>query len=249
MTIPGHSNELIAAVASANPTTVVVLQSGCPVEMPWADQVPAILQSWYGGNETGNAIADVLFGSVNPSGKLPLSFPKRVEDNPAFLNYRSDRGRVLYGEDVFIGYRFYEATRREVLFPFGHGLSYTSFEISHLNVEDSDGTTVTVTVQVANTGARDGAEVVQVYVAQKHPSVSRPKKELKGFAKVHLKAGERKAIQVHVSKKYAASWYDEKRDAWIMEKDEYAVLVGTSSASTPLVGGFVVEATSWWKGL
>jgi len=210
--------------------------------------VPSIIQSWYGGNETGNAIADVLFGSVNPSGKLPLSFPIRVEDNPAFLNFRSDRGRALYGEDVFIGYRFYEKTRRDVLFPFGHGLSYTSFTISKLKVSD-EGDTIKVSVQVENSGELDGAEVVQVYVSQRSPSVTRPKKELKGFTKVHLKAGELKTASVEISKKYAASWYDEKKDAWIVEKDEYAVLVGESSASTPLVGGFQVETTSWWKGL
>lgn len=248
MDLPGHSNELIAAVVAANRNTAVVIQSGCPVEMPWVASVPAILQSWFGGNETGNAIADVLFGAVNPSGKLPLSFPVRVEDNPAFLNYHSDRGRALYGEDVFIGYRFYEKTRREVLFPFGHGLSYTSFRISDAKTADTEDT-ITVTVQVENTGAIAGSEVVQVYIAQKSPGVTRPVKELKGFAKLNLEAGERSEVVVEVSKKYAASWWDEKMDAWVMEEDEYGVFVGNSSACVEEAGKFEVKSTSWWRGL
>ncbi|KAK1623790.1 family 3 glycoside hydrolase [Colletotrichum phormii] len=123
MDLPGRTDDLVSAIAAANPSTTVVVQSGTPVTMPWAGSVSAIIQAWYGGNETGNSIADVLFGNVNPSGKLPLSFPARVEDNPAFVNYRSDQGRVLYGEDVFFGYRYYEAVKRPVLYPFGWGLS------------------------------------------------------------------------------------------------------------------------------
>lgn len=248
MHLPGHTDALIAAVAAANPHTALVLQSGTPVTMPWVDQVPALVQAWYGGNETGNAIADVLFGGANPSGKLSLSFPARNEDNPAFLNFRSERGRALYGEDVYIGYRFYEKTKRDVLFPFGHGLSYTTFEIDNLSVAD-DGATVVTTVDVKNTGAVEGAQVVQVYVSQRAPSINRPPKELKGFAKVLLKPGETKQVQVDLPKKYAASFWDELKDAWVMEADEYDVLVGDSSASTPLKASFKVEKTAWWKGL
>lgn len=250
MDLPGYTDALISAVAAANPNTAVVMQSGTPVCMPWIDEVPALVHAWYGGNETGNAIADVIFGTVNPSGKLSLSFPVRNEDNPAFLNFRSERGRALYGEDVYIGYRFYEKTKRDVLFPFGHGLSYTSFDISNLQVTDDDaGEKITIKVDVKNTGALEGAQVVQVYVSQRHPSINRPPKELKGFAKVLLKPGEVRQATVHVSKKYAASFWDELKDAWIMEKDEYDVLVGDSSASTPLQGSFKVGETSWWKGL
>lgn len=250
MDLPAGTEALISAVTAANPNTVVVIQSGTPVTMtPWVASTPALMQAWYGGNETGNAIADVLFGDVNPSGKLPLTFPVRNEDNPAFLNYRSERGRTLYGEDIYIGYRFYEKTKKEVSFPFGHGLSFTKFEMSGLHVTDKGDDEILVEVDVANKGKVEGAQVVQVYVSQKSPSIGRPVKELKGFVKVVLKAGEKKKAEVKLSKKYAASFWDERRVAWIMEKDRYVVLVGDSSANTPLKGEFTVQKTSWWNGL
>ncbi|MBE3046627.1 glycoside hydrolase family 3 C-terminal domain-containing protein, partial [Candidatus Bathyarchaeota archaeon] len=139
MDLPGYLDEMIAAVAAANPNTVVVMQSGTPVTMPWIDQVPALVQAWYGGNETGNSIADIVFGDANPSGKLSLSFPVHLRDNPSYLNFRAEGGRTLYGEDVYVGYRFYEYMERPVLFPFGHGLSYTSFAFSGLAVEEKEG--------------------------------------------------------------------------------------------------------------
>lgn len=248
MDLPPHSDELISRVCAANPNTVVVIQSGTPVTMPWLSQCNALLQAWYGGNETGNAIADVLFGEVNPSGKLPLSFPVRVEDNPAFLNYTSERGRTIYGEDVYIGYRFYEKVKKAVAFPFGHGLSYTNFNFKGLSVADT-GDNITVSLTVSNFGSLDGATVVQIYVSQQNPSINRPPKELKGFTKVYLKAGKMDHVNVNISKKYAASFWDEDRDAWIMEADKYDVLVGDSSANTPLKGSFQVKRTSWWNGL
>lgn len=248
MDLPPYSDELIKRVCEANPKTVVVVQSGTPVTMPWASQCNALIQAWYGGNETGNAIADILFGTVNPSGKLPLSFPIRNEDNPAFLNYVSERGRTIYGEDIYIGYRFYEKTKNDVAFPFGHGLSYTTFDYKGLAVADM-GENIVVSLSVSNVGTTDGAAVVQVYVSQQTPSINRPVKELKGFAKVHLKAGKMQHVNVTVSKKYAASFWDEDRDAWVMEADKYDVLVGDSSANTPLKGEFQVKTTSWWNGL
>lgn len=249
MNLPGHMDALIRAVSAANPSTVVVMQSGTPVTMPWLSSVKALVHAWYGGNETGNAIADVLFGNVNPSAKLPLSFPKKLQDNPAFLNYRTERGRTLYGEDVYVGYRWYEMLDMDVAFPFGHGLSYTTFEFSDLKVEKKD-ETLNVSVKVTNTGERDGAEVVQVYVSQKKPSIKRPKKELKGFTKVALKKGESKVVEVPILAKYAASFWDEVRNAWIVEKDEYEVIIGNSSAvKGALRGTFEVEETSWWNGL
>lgn len=248
MDLPPYSDELVRRVCEANPKTVVVIQSGTPVTMPWVSQCNALVQAWYGGNETGNAIADVLFGNVNPSGKLPISFPIRNEDNPAFLNYASERGRTLYGEDIYIGYRFYEKTKKDVAFPFGHGLSYTTFDLKGLSVADM-GEDIVVSLSVSNIGSVDGAAVVQVYVSQQNPSISRPPKELKGFTKVHLKAGKMQHVNVTISKKYAASFWDEDRDAWIMEEDKYDVLVGDSSAHTPLKGSFQVKKTSWWNGL
>jgi beta-glucosidase len=248
MDLPPGSDDLIRAVLAANPNTAIVLQSGTPVTMPWLSSAPAVLQAWYGGNETGNAIADVVFGNTNPSGKLPLSFPVRNEDNPAFLNYKSERNRAIYGEDVYIGYRFYEKTNKAVSFPFGHGLSYTTFRLSDLSVLD-DELSISALLTVKNTGARDGAQVVQVYVSQRNPSINRPKKELKGFAKVHLKAGEERNVEVVMSKKYASSFWDEGRNAWVMEKDVFDVLVGDSSDNVLLKGEFRVRQNEWWRGL
>jgi len=249
MDLPGLSNELFTAGAAAHDQVVVVLQSGTPVSMPWASSVAGIIQAWYGGNETGNAIADILYGDMNPSGKLPLSFPIHVTDNPAYLNYRSDRGRVLYGEDVYIGYRYYESAKRKTQFAFGWGLSYTTFQLSNLQISLSTPQSLTISVLVTNTGPRDGAEVIQVYISQCASSIGRPVKELKGFTKVFLKTGARTAGCVTIERKYATSFWDEERDAWIEEKGKYDVLVGTSSVDTPLRGSFYVEETSWWRGL
>ncbi len=262
MDLPPPMDDLIAAVAAANPNTVVVMQSGTPVTMPWVDQVPALVQAWYGGNETGNVIADVLFGDANPSGKLSLSFPKRLQDNPAFLNFRTEAGRTLYGEDIYIGYRYYEFADREVNFPFGHGLSYTSFAFSDLAVTPSsppaaagDGKngTLRVEVTVQNTGAARGAEVVQVYVAPKQAAkVNRPRKELKGFAKVELDAGESARVVVEIETKYAASYWDETRDEWIAEAGEYEVIASNTSAvakGQAQKGSFTIPETFWWTGL
>lgn len=252
MDLPPGTDELISAVVAANPNTVVCMQSGTPVAMPWIDRVPGVIQAWYGGNETGNGIADVLFGDVNPSGKLPLSFPIRLEDNPAYLNYRSEKGRVLYGEEVYIGYKHYEKVGREVLFPFGHGLSYTTFSISDINVStDPSSDTLTVRARVTNTGRSDGAQVVQIYVSYDSPaaSVGRPNKELRGFQKVHLKAGEAAALNKKISLKYATSFWDEERDMWCVEKGVYGVWVGDSSKSARREGEFEIPKSRWWKGL
>jgi beta-glucosidase len=248
MNLPPGTDKLIAAVVAANPNTAVIMQSGTPVTMSWLNDVPALVHAWYGGNETGNAIADVVFGTVNPSGKLPLSFPYRNEDNPAFLNFRSERGITRYGEGVYVGYRFYEKCKKEVAFPFGHGLSYTTFNLSSLSLETPDEDLV-VTVDVQNTGEVDGAEVIQVYIAQQAPSINRPIKELKGFDKVFVEAGQVKKATISIPKKYATSFWDEHRNAWVQEKGRYTVLVGVSSDDTPLSAGFDLSQTVWWNGL
>ncbi|KAK6951213.1 hypothetical protein Daesc_007744 [Daldinia eschscholtzii] len=252
MSLPPGLDDLIAAVAKANPNTAVVMQSGTPVEMPWINDVNAVIQAWYGGNETGNTIADILFGDVNPSGKLSLSFPVRVQDNPAYLNYRTEGGRVIYGEDIYIGYRFYEFVDREVLFPFGHGLSYTTFAFSDVSLVEKEEDLI-VSVVVKNTGSVKGAEVAQVYVAPKQKAkVNRPVKELKGFAKVELAPGETKTVSVNVAKKYAASYWDEDRDQWCVEEGEYEVIVSDSSeikGSKAVKSSFKVAETFWWSGL
>ncbi|KAK5199921.1 beta-glucosidase [Exophiala xenobiotica] len=248
MDLPPGNDVLVERIVAVNPNVVVVNQSGTPVAMPWASKVPAILQAWYGGNETGNAIADVLFGAVNPSGKLPLSWPVRVEDNPAYINTRNDDGDVCYGEGLYVGHRWYEKTNKQVLFPFGHGLSYTAFDITSC-VADSDSETLAVSVDVSNTGSRAGAEVLQVYVSQRTPSVPRPLKELKGFKKVQLDAGERQTVQIRIDLRYACSFWSQSRSSWMMEKGVYGVLVGTSSQCMVGKADFEVKSTKLWKGL
>ncbi|KAK9452943.1 glycoside hydrolase superfamily [Dipodascopsis uninucleata] len=248
MKLPFDTDKLVEAILRANPNTVIVNQSGTPVEMPWTNKAKALLQAWYGGNETGNGIADVIFGDVNPSGKLPLSFPIKLSDNPAYLNYRSEAGRVLYGEDVYVGYRYYEKTECDVLFPFGYGLSYSTFEFSDLAVLAND-ITVNVTVTVQNISGIHGAEVIQVYISQKNPKIWRPAKELKGFSKVFLNAGESKTITIPIDLKYATSYYDEINDKWISEKDVYTALVGRSSQDILLEASFDTKQTFWWKGI
>ncbi|KAI1409254.1 beta-glucosidase [Hypoxylon sp. FL1857] len=254
MDLPSGSDALVEAVIAANPNVVVVNQSGMPVTMPWADKAPAIVQAWYSGNETGNAIADVLFGVANPSGKLPLSWPVRLENNPAFINTRVGGGKVLYGEGVHVGYRWYEKVKRDPLFAFGHGLSYTKFEMEDLVVTDTpedhtDAAAVMVSVAVTNRGPRDGSEVVHVYVAHQTTTVQRPLKELKGFAKVHLHKGKTKTVQIKLDKKYACSFWDESAGSWVMEQGAYDLLVGNSSQNTPLQGKFHVARTRTWNGL
>ncbi|MCJ1387416.1 hypothetical protein MMC18_000259 [Xylographa bjoerkii] len=248
MKIPGRTNDLIKAVAKVNANTVVVIQSGTPVEMPWINDVAALTQAWYGGNECGNGIADVLFGDVNASGKLPLSFPIRNEDNPAFLNYRSEGGRTVYGEDVYVGYRFYETVKRAVNFPFGHGLSYTTFEASDFHLENTGGN-LEVSLRLKNTGKRSGSETVQLYVSQDSPGIRRPLKELKGFRKVFLEAGAETTVKITVSTKYATSYWDEIRNMWVSEKDTYTVQAGNSSANILAEGTFNTKATEWWNGV
>lgn len=247
MDLPGNLSELITRVSAANPNTALIIQSGTPVTMPFVDSVPAIVQAWYGGNETGNAIADIVFGDVNPSAKLPLSFPVRNEDNPAFLSYRSELGRTVYTDDVFVGYRHYEKVGKKVNFHFGHGLSYTTFGTKNLNISTTgDGIEdyVLVKVDVKNTGKRKGAEVVQVWV--KPPTttrVSRPIRELKGYGKVLLEPEETRNVEIPMQIKYVGSYYDEERDMWVLEKGRYTVVVGE------LEGSFEVKKTMWWKGL
>ncbi|KAL4925389.1 beta-glucosidase H [Aspergillus undulatus] len=255
MDLPPGSDELISAVLDVNPNAAIVIQSGTPVTMPWANKAKSLLQAWFGGNECGNGIADVLYGNVNPSGKLPLTFPVRLQDNPSYLNFRSERGRVLYGEDIYVGYRYYEKVNTAPLFPFGHGLSYTSFSREDLKLSTSpeqptltDGEPITATVKVTNTGSVAGAETVQLWVLPPPTEVNRPVRELKGFAKVRLEPGESKTVEIVVEKKLATSWWDEKREAWASEKGEYEVQV-TGTGEGTLSAAFSVEKTRFWTGL
>jgi len=230
--LPGDQDDLIAAVAAANPNTIVVLQTGTPVAMPWLDDVAAVLQAWYPGQECGNAILDVLLGDVTPSGKLTQSWPRRTEDNPAFLNYPGENGHVHYGERMFVGYRWYEARQIEPLFPFGFGLSYTTFAYSDLTLDRDTvhpGETATASVTVTNTGPAVGAEVVQLYVEDVQSSLSRPRKELKGFAKVDLQPGEATTVSFPLDRTAFAAW-DDGIHQWKAEAGDFVIHIGASSA-------------------
>ncbi|OEJ83753.1 Beta-glucosidase [Hanseniaspora osmophila] len=249
MQLPRRTNDLVTAVLKANPNTVIVNQSGTPVEFPWLQQATTLLQAYYGGNELGNSIADVVFGDANPSGKLSLSWPLKNEDNPAYLNFKTVMGRVLYGEDIYVGYRFYEKLQRQVAYPFGHGLSYTTFKFNELDVSGDD-ESLKVELSVANTGKVDGKEVVQVYVARTSPSaVPRPVKELKKFKKVALKAGESAKVELTLSVKDSCSYFDEFHNQWHLEAGKYQVLVGSSSDDIHLIGDFEVKESEFWLGL
>lgn len=238
--LPGRQNELVAAIANANPNTIVVLQTGGPVEMPWIGSVAALLQAWYPGQEAGNAIADVLSGAVEPSGRLPQTFPVRWADNPAHSQdrevYPGLEGKVRYEEGIFVGYRHYDRLGMTPLFPFGFGMSYASFEIGDLTVDDStfeaDGS-VTVSVTVSNTAHRDGATVVQLYVSDDAASDPRPEKELKAFRKLTLRAGETRQIPLTLDAR-AFAYYRTKARHWLVEDGSFTLRVGLSSADLPL---------------
>jgi beta-glucosidase len=205
---------------------------------PWLAKVPAVLQVWYPGMEGGNAIARVLFGDVNPSGKLACSFPKRLEDSPAHSmgNYPGKDGTVNYEEGLLVGYRWFDTRNTEPLYPFGFGLSYTKFEYSNLQLSPGakDGL-LTAEFDLKNSGTRDGAEVAQLYVQELKPRLPRPVKELKGFSKVFLKAGEVKKISIPLDRT-AFAFYDPDKRGWASEKGEFRILVGSSSRDIRLQG-------------
>ncbi|MGI8791933.1 MAG: glycoside hydrolase family 3 C-terminal domain-containing protein, partial [Acidimicrobiales bacterium] len=204
--LPGRQAELIRAVARANPRTVVVLNAGAPVDLGWMDEVPSAVQLWFAGQEAGNALADVLFGDANPSGRLPTTIPRSLADTPAYDNYPGEFGEVRYGEGLHVGYRWYDARGIEPALPFGHGLSYTTFAYSGLRT-DADGTgNVVVEVDVRNTRSRAGAEVVQLYVGDVAASVARPPKELKAFERVDLDVEEQVTVRFEVEQRTFPSW-------------------------------------------
>ena len=238
MKLPGAQNELIERVAKANKNTIVVLNVGSPTEMPWVEKVSAVIQLWYNSQEQGNALADILFGDENPSGKLPTTFPVRLQDNPAYINYPGENGKVHYGEGIFVGYRYYDKKEVAPLFPFGHGLSYTSFKYSRLRVSKKSITpdqTLTVKVDVTNTGKVSGKEIVQLYVRDVQSTFARPEKELKAFEKVELKSKQTKTVTFTLNRE--AFWYfNPTKNTWSTEAGEFEILVGASSRDIRLNG-------------
>ncbi|MBY8985736.1 MAG: glycoside hydrolase family 3 C-terminal domain-containing protein [Candidatus Lokiarchaeota archaeon] len=241
--LPEDQISLITETIEENPNTVVVLTGGSPISMiNWIDKVPAVVQAWYGGMEAGNAIANILFGDVNPSGKLPITFPKELSDSPAHVSERTYPGdenlHVFYDEGIFVGYRHFDTKNIEPQFPFGHGLSYTTFTYNNLNISNEkvsgDGK-LDITVDITNSGERLGAEVVQLYIQDVKSSIERPLKELKGFKKVKLKPNKTETIKFEITKE-DLSFYDENNNRWKAEKGLFNILIGSSSRDIRLQG-------------
>ncbi|MEJ2245212.1 MAG: glycoside hydrolase family 3 C-terminal domain-containing protein [Acidobacteriota bacterium] len=241
LALPGDQNRIIHAVAQANPRTIVVLHNSNPVSMPWLDEVAAVVEAFYPGQEAGSSIARLLFGDVNFSGKLAMTFPADEDQGPGtfFLDYPGDGMTVNYSEGVLVGYRWYDARNQEPLFPFGHGLSYTSFQYSDLQVSPSDGNRVTVNVRIKNTGTREGAEVVQLYLGSP-AEAEEPPKQLKGFEKIRLKPGEGRLVAMELDASSLATWDTEIHD-WRIYPGTYSIMVGSSSRDIRLKDSFSIQ--------
>ncbi|KAG8851519.1 hypothetical protein FRB96_009192 [Tulasnella sp. 330] len=259
MDLPARQHELIQKVIEANPRTVVVIQAGSATSMPYAHQAAAVIQAWYSGNEVGNAIADVLFGKHNPSGKLPISFPAKIEDiGPASYSTRCENGKITYREDLFVGYKHYAssgASGTPPLFAFGYGLSYSTFSISDLKISAPASSVaapfrVSLSVVVTNTGSFSGSEVVQAYISlPKTSRLTHPKYQLRAFTKVkNIAPGETRKVDLLLNK-YAVSYWDDSQDCWVAEKGEYTASVGTASNDLPLRDTFYVNQAFTWTGL
>ncbi|KAG9001689.1 hypothetical protein FRB90_011559, partial [Tulasnella sp. 427] len=245
-------------VCEANPRTIVVVQAGSATSMPYVDKAAAILQAWYSGNEVGSAIADIVFGRVNPSGKLPITIPRRIEDiGPAAFNIKSENGKIRYAEDLFVGYRHYTRSGVKPLFPFGFGLSYSSLTLSDCKVSDAQGhdassfsVNVSVSLTNLNGSGSKSSEVVQVYVTL--PSTSKlthPSRQLKAFWKFKdVPVGQGSSVMFKLNK-YAVSYWDDGQNNWVAEAGEYKVDVGTSSADLPFNMKFTLKKGFTWSGL
>jgi len=227
--LPAGQDELVETVVKVNPRTIVVLNGGCALDMTkWIDRVPALVMAWYPGQDGNKALAGMLFGDISPSGKLPISLARRWEDCASFGNYPGADHHVKYAEGIFTGYRFYDEGKVKPLFPFGFGLSYSTFGYRDLSVRAGGRGEATVRFTVKNTGRREADEIAQVYVAPEHPPVPRPVKELKGYARLHLKPGESQTVSVALDPR-SFSFYDVKKHAWVLEPGSYRVEIGASS--------------------
>lgn len=246
MAMPEIQNRLISEVAKVQPDTVVVLHNGSPVEMPWVSEVKGILEMYLGGENVGEAAYDLLFGKANPCGKLAETFPLKLSDNPSYLNYPGYDHTVEYKEGVYVGYRYYDKKEMEVLFPFGHGLSYTDFTYEEIRTdkdEMSEEEELTVTVTVKNTGTRSGKEVVQLYVSDPESTVDRPVRELKGYCKVELQPGESRAVEFKLGRR-AFAYYNVLLHDWHVETGEFRLEAGSSSRDIRLSKSIQVNSTT-----
>jgi beta-glucosidase len=239
--LPGKQKELIAAVAKANPNTIVVLNGGIALKVePWLNNIKGLLDMFYVGQETGNVIASILFGDIGPSGKLPFSFIKGPEQSPACKEYRNPNLQIKYDEGVFIGYRYLDKNKLEPVFPFGFGLSYTTFEYSNIKVTEIGSKNFEVSVDIKNTGNMKGDEIAQLYVSEKECSVPRPVKELKGFSRISLNVGETKTISLKLKERDFAFW-DVISKNWKVEPGDFDILVGSSSRDIKLTQTITIK--------
>jgi len=245
MQIPEGHKALIEAVAEVQKNVVIVLSNGSPIEMPWISEVKAVIEVYLGGQAFGGAVADILFGIGNPCGKLAETFPKKLSDNPSFLNFPGEQEKVEYREGLFVGYRYYDTLGTEPLFPFGYGLSYTKFEYSNITLDKkhiTDNEMLTVSLKVRNIGKLAGKEIVQLYVRDTESSIIRPQKELKGFEKIELQPGEEKVVTFTLDKRSFA-YYNTKMNDWCVESGLFEILIGKSSRDIVLIESVTVQAT------
>ncbi|KAI8267932.1 putative beta-glucosidase K [Colletotrichum sp. SAR11_239] len=250
MDLPGQANELVRAVVRANPRTIVINQTGSPITMPWANEVPAIVQAWYQGQEQGNCIADILLGTTNPCGKLPITFPRRIEDTPSFDNYPGENDVVHYGENIYLGYRFCNHRKIEPLFPFGYGLSYTTFTYSNIRLSRDSlavDEKIEVQVDVTNTGNVGGKEVVEFYVSPvSKPRLGRPLRELKGWDKVFVRPGETATARATLDR-VSISYWDDSVQRWVTEANAvFMVSAAKDSKDKGLATEFRSKAAAQW---
>lgn len=245
MQLPQCQNTLIKSITEVNKNVVVVLHNGSPVEMPWVDDVKAIVEVYLGGQAVGGATVDILYGKVNPSGHLAESFPIKLQDNPSYLYYLGEGDKTEYREGVFVGYRYYDKKDMNVLFPFGHGLSYTTFEYSNICVDKNemyDTDTLEVKVDICNTGKYQGKEVVQLYVEPQKGDIIRPVRELKGFEKIDLKPNEKKTVTFKLDKRSFA-YFNTDINNWSVETGKYSIAIGQSSRNIKLRALVSVKST------
>lgn len=239
--LPNEQNKLIKEISSANKNTIVVLATGSPVLMnEWISNVSGLIEAWFAGEQAGNAITEVLLGETNPSGKLPMTFPKRWEDCSAFATYKKEDGTTRYEDGIYVGYRHFEKNKIKPLFPFGYGLSYTTFEYSRLKLSSKEmnkGGKLSASFNLKNTGQVRGAEVAQLYIKDLQSSVDRPEKELKRFEKISLNPGEEKIVEFEIDKQ-ALSFFDPAQKNWVAESGEFEILIGSSSEDIKLIEKF-----------
>lgn len=230
LNLPECQNDLVKAIAKVQKNIVVVLHNGAPVTMPWLQDVPAVLEAYLGGQAVGGAVVDLLFGKVSPCGKLTETFPLRIEDTPAYLNFPGVGDHVTYAEDIFVGYRYYDKKKLDALFPFGHGLTYTTFSYDRLNLSNGEflGDPLSVTIEISNTGNFAAKEIVQIYVRSENEEADRPVRELKGFGKIFLQPGEHGRIQINLDRRAFARW-DEENSRWFVKEGRYVIEAAASS--------------------